>query len=221
MKLILRDNGLTVALMALFAVALIGQVITGLAQYNENAMAHGEAAIGLAAYLSTGHFIEATFENWESEFLQMGAYVLLTVFLFQRGSLESKDPDDPGPVDDDPRDHVDDEGTPWPVRRGGLVLRLYENSLFLAFAALFALSFTLHAIGGAEEYSADQVAHGERPVTVVDYLGTSRFWFESFQNWQSEFLAVGGIVVFSVFLRQRGSPESKPVHAPMSETGSS
>ncbi len=220
MKRLLRDNGLTVALLGLFGIALAGQIITGLAQYNEDATEHGERTVDLLPYLGTGHFVEATFENWESEFLQMGAYVLLTVFLFQRGSSESKDPDGSEEVDEDPRDHARDQDVPAPVRAGGARLLLYENSLMVAFVALFLLSFWLHALGGATEYSAEQVAHGENPVTLLQYVGTSRFWFESFQNWQSEFLAVASIVVFSIFLRQKGSPESKPVHAPHSQTGS-
>jgi hypothetical protein len=207
-------------MLALFAVFLTGQALTGNAEYNEDQEEHSEPPIGLVQYLSTGHFVEATFENWESEFLQMASYVFLTAFLFQRGSSESKDPDKPQPQDEDARKHSRNKSAPRPVKVGGVVLVLYENSLFLAFVALFVLSFTLHALGGAQEYSQEQLAHGGSAVTVLGYLGTSRFWFESFQNWQSEFLAVASIVVLSIFLRQRGSPESKPVHAPHSETGS-
>jgi hypothetical protein len=216
----LRDNSLTLVMLALFAIFLTGQVLTGHAQYNEDQEEHGEPPIGMVEYLGTGHFVEATFENWESEFLQMAAYVFLTVFLFQRGSSESKDPDKPEPPDEDPRKHARNKSSPRPVRVGGLVLVLYENSLFLAFVVLFLISFALHAFGGAQEYSQEQLAHGGSAVTVLGYLATSRFWFESFQNWQSEFLAVASIVLLSIFLRQRGSPESKPVHAPHSKTAS-
>ena len=123
-------------------------------------------------------------------------------------------------MDENPRSHADDPGAPWPVRKGGLALKLYENSLLIAFALLFLGSFTLHAIGGAGQYSDDRLEHGGKAVSVLQYLTTSQFWFESLQNWQSEFLAVGSIVVLSVFLRQRGSPESKPVVAPHAKTGS-
>ena len=190
----LRDNSLSLIMLALFAIFLTGQVLTGHAQYNEDQEEHGEPPIGMVEYLGTGHFVEATFENWESEFLQMAAYVFLTAFLFQRGSSESKDPDEPAPTDEDPRKHARNKSAPRPVKVGGLVLVLYENSLFLAFVVLFLMSFALHALGGAQEYSQEQLAHGGSAVTVLGYLATSRFWFESFQNWQSEFLAVASIV---------------------------
>ena len=203
----------------LFAIFLFAQSITGLAVYNDDQREHGEATIRYSEYLRTGHFVEATFENWESEFLQMGAYVVFTVFLFQRGSSESKDPDKEEPVDEDPRQAKDRHDVPWPVRTGGLALKCYEYSLSIALLLLFLISFVLHAIGGASEYSQEQLAHGGQAVSTAEFLRTSEFWFQSFQNWQSEFLAVFSIVVLSVFLRQRGSPESKPVAAPHRKTG--
>ncbi len=162
--------------------------------------------------------VEATFENWESEFLQMGMYVVLTAYLFQRGSSESKPVGEEAPQDADPRE-ANISNAPWPVRHGGFVLILDEHSLALLFFVLFALSTWLHAAGGAVEYSEEQVDHGAAPVSTMEYLGTSQFWFESFQNWQSEFLAVAVIVWASVYLRYRGSAESKPVAAPHRETG--
>jgi hypothetical protein len=147
----------------------------------------------------------------------MAAYVLFTVFLFQRGSAESKDPDGDEEVDRAPRRYRKD--APWPVRRGGMVLRLYEYSLTLAFATLFLASFCAHAIAGAGRYSEEQIAHGQPAVGAVGYLGTAQFWFESFQNWQSEFLAIAAMVVLSIFLRQKGSPESKAVDSPHRQTG--
>ena len=175
--------------------------------------------MSLLGYLGTGDFVEVTFENWESEFLQMGMYVVLTAYLFQRGSSESKPIDEPAPQDADPRDHADDPDAPWPVKRGGWVLKAYENSLAALFFVFFLGSWLLHAAGGARAYSEEQVAHGGQPVTTSEYITTSQFWFESFQNWQSEFLAVAAIVGFSVYLRQRRSAESKPVAAPHAETG--
>jgi hypothetical protein len=147
---------------------------------------------------------------------------VLTVYLFQKGSSESKDPDEEEAVDRDPRLSKDKPDAPWPVRRGGLVLKLYENSLALAFLLLFLGSFLLHAVGGAREYNQDQLEHGQggQALSAFEYMGTSQFWFESLQNWQSEFLAIWAMVVFSIWLRQRGSPESKPVDAPHSQTGS-
>jgi hypothetical protein len=219
MKHFLRDNGLSLVMFGLFVFFLIAQSITGLGVYNDDQHEHGGATISYPEYLHTGHFVEATFENWESEYLQMGAYVLFTVFLFQRGSSESKDPDKEEAVDEDPRQAQDRPDVPGPVRGGGLALKLYEYSLSIAFLLLFLFSFGLHAIGGAREYSQEQLAHGGRAVSTMEFLRTSEFWFQSFQNWQSEFLAVFSIVVLSIFLRQRGSPESKPVAAPHSKTG--
>ena len=216
---ILRENGLTIALMVLFLLSLGGQSIAGRLEYNDELQDHGQPAVGYLEYLATGHFVESVFENWESEFLQMGVYVLLTAFLYQKGSAESKEPDGEEAVDEDPRRARDKQAAPWPVRRGGLVLRLYEHSLSIALLALFLLSFLLHAAGGASEFSQDQVLHGAAPVSFLGYLATSRFWFESFQNWQSEFLSIAVIVVLSIFLRERGSPESKPVAAPHAKTG--
>jgi hypothetical protein len=130
-------------------------------------------------------------------------YLVLTALLFQRGSAESSDPDEPA----DPEKPRPD--SPWPVKRGGFWLALYRRSLSLALFALFAVSFVLHAYGGAQEEN----------VGLVAYIGTSKFWFESFQNWQSEFLSVAAMVILSIWLRQTGSPESKPVEAPHSQTG--
>ena len=149
----------------------------------------------------------------------MGVYVLLTAWLVQKGSAESKPAEGDPRLDADPQDHRDDPEAPWPVRRGGWILRIYEHSLSIAMLTLFALAFAGHLVTGAHAFNAQQAAHGEPTVSPLGYLFRSHFWFESLQNWQSEFLAVGTLVVFSVYLRQRGSPESKPVHAPHASTG--
>lgn len=220
MRRILRENGLSIVLFLLFFFSVAGQGITGFHEYNEDQQEHRQPTIGFAEYLTSGHFVEAVFENWESEFLQMGMYVLLTAFLYQKGSPESRKLDEKEAVDRDPqKSHRKKTTVPWPVRRGGFVLKLYENSLCIALFALFIISFALHAAGGAKEYSQDQLEHGGQAVSMMQYMGTSRFWFESFQNWQSEFLSVGVLIIFSIFLRQKGSPESKPVDAPHSKTG--
>ncbi|BCW65356.1 hypothetical protein NicSoilB4_01190 [Arthrobacter sp. NicSoilB4] len=214
-----KGHGLLLANVGLFVVFFGGMIFSGTADYSADQLAHGESAVTVLGYVGTGAFLEATFENWESEFLQMGMYVILTVFLFQKGSSESKPLGREAPQDADPRDATLKPATPWPVRRGGWVLKLYEHSLSIMFLLFFLASFALHAIGGAEEYSSEQRSHGQAPVTVLEYLATSRFWFESFQNWQSEFLAVAVLVGASVYLRERGSPESKPVAEPHYETG--
>jgi hypothetical protein len=217
---ILRENGLSITMFAVFLATLVGLAFTGWNAYNEEQIDHEEPPIGLTEYLATPNFGEAIFENWESEFLQMGAYVLLTVFLFQKGSSESKKLDDSDAVNEDPRKAKRRKNVPWPVRRGGIVLFLYEHSLTLALFTLFFLSFALHAVTGAARYSDEQIQHGGGPVTALEYLSTSQMWFESMQNWQSEFLAVGTLIVLSIFLRERGSAESKPVARRHDDTGS-
>jgi hypothetical protein len=215
-----RENSLSLVMLGLFFLAfMFGQTYSGWLEDNEERSEHGLRAHTFPEYLTSAHFAEATMENWESEFLQMGVFVLFTVFLYQKGSAESKDPDKREEVDRDPEKVRDKRNAPWPVRRGGWVLKLYENSLSLAFFLLFLASFLLHAVSGRAEYNQDQVVHGAPAVSLGGYMSSSRFWFESFQNWQSEFLAIGCMVVFSIYLRQKGSPESKPVDAPHSQTG--
>jgi hypothetical protein len=218
MKRWLYENGLLLVNLALFLVFLVGMALTGWQVSNEELLEHGAPAETFAQFLASGDFYEALSENWESEFLQMGAYVVLTIFLFQKGSAESKPLDQPSPQDEDPRKHARRKGAPWPVRHGGFVLVLYENSMLILFALLFAASFTVHAISGAAAYSEEQALHGLPGVSAAEYLGTSQFWFESFQNWQSEFMVVAVLVLAAVWLRQRGSGESKPVADPDSKT---
>ncbi len=214
----LYRNSLSLVFVVLMLFSLGGQYFTGWKEHNEELAEHGQPPIGAGAYIGSGHFISATFENWESEFLQMGLYIMLTIWLRQKGSSESKKLDEEEEVDREPQPSPD---APWPVRKGGIWLRLYSHSLGIAFFLLFALSFALHAGGSRKDFNEEQVLQGKPVASIGDYLAGSRFWFESFQNWQSEFLSVLSIVVLSIWLRQKGSPESKPVDAPYSETGSS
>ncbi len=217
---LLRGNGLLLACLGLFAIFFAGMIISGTATYNQEQQEHGSREqVSVLKYLSTGDFVEATFENWESEFLQMGMYVVLTAFLYQRGSSESKPLNEPAPQDQDPREATANQSTPWPVRSGGWVLAVYEHSLAIAFFVLFFASWALHAMGGAKAFNEEQLQHGEAAISVWRYVTTSQFWFESMQNWQSEFIAVAAIVGLSIFLRQRGSAESKPVAEPHGHTG--
>jgi hypothetical protein len=201
MKKFLRDNGLSLALTGFFFVFWIGQAVTGMRVFNEDAARHGKAPAELGEYLSSGHFWQATAENWESEFLQMGAYLLLTSFLYQRGSAESQDPDSP--------DRESSAGYSW----------FYRHGLLVAFGVLFLISFAVHACEGLEKFNDERAEHGVPAATVGQYLSDAEFWFESLQNWQSEFLAVLSIVVLTIFLRQQHSPESKKLAAADSETG--
>lgn len=219
MRKLIRENGLSIAFFALFAFTLAFQFISGLKSYNEEQKEHGSSEVSSLEYAKSGHFIEAVFENWESEFLQMGAYVILTVFLFQKGSAESKKLDEKNEVDENPEYYKSDVNTPWPVKKGGIYLKIYKKSLSIAFILLFLFSFILHGIGGLMLYNEEQVEHGLSEIGLVEFMSSSQFWFESFQNWQSEFLSVLSIVVLTIFLRQHGSPESKPVHASNIHTG--
>lgn len=214
-----RNNGLSLAMLALFALSAAGQIASGFAAHNQDLADHGARALSLSGYLTSGAFAEAILENWESEFLQMAAFVLLTKILRQRGSAESKPMSGAAEVDQDPRQHPIEANAPWPVKRGGLWLKCYEHSLSLALIGLFLASFAGHAWGGAQAYSEEQQLHGHGGVRMLGYLATPQFWFESFQNWQSEFLSIGVLIYLSIYLRERGSSQSKPVAASHAETG--
>jgi hypothetical protein len=219
MRQFLRDNGLSVTLFALFLIALIGQALTGWSAHAEELRIHALPAIGFGAYLTSGHFISAVFENWESEFLQMAVYVVLTIFLFQKGASESKKPDEDNPEDEWPSAKRNDSDAPWPVHRGGLLLKLYSHSLSIALVTLFLASFWLHLAGSTRRSNEEGLWHHQPAKTMTDTLADPGFWYESFQNWQSEFLSLGVLLVLGIFLRERGSPESKPVAAPHTATG--
>jgi hypothetical protein len=219
MKSWFRQNGLSIVVLSIFVVLLVGQAITGWQTHNQERLQQGAAALPLTSYLWSGHFAEATSENWESEFLQMAAYVLFTVFLRQKGSAESKSLSGEEAVDRNPRLDRNKPNVPFPVRRGGWLLRLYEWSLSLAFFVLFLMAFAWHMAGGYRLENDERTLNGLPPLTFGEFVSSAEFWFQSLQNWQSEFLAVGAIVVLSIWLRQRGSPESKPVSAPHAQTG--
>ncbi len=218
MKRVFKNNGLSISILLLFVVAFAAQAITGFKEHNDDLIENGAAAIKFSAYIFSGHFIEATFENFESEFLQMGMYLVLTTFLYQKGSAKSKDPDKTEEVDRTP--DATRKNAPWPVRKGGLALAIYRHSLSLSMFLLFLLSFLGHWYGSLKEYNEQQMFKHLPTESAFEYLGEVKFWFESFQNWQSEFLSIFAIVVLSIFLREQGSSQSKPVDAPDFETGS-
>jgi hypothetical protein len=217
MKNIFKNNGLSIVFLLLFIISLCGQAVTGLKQHNQEMQEEGGQQLAMSQYLTSGHFLQATFENWESEFLQMALFVILSMFLYQKGSSESKDPDKKEEVDRNPNPRR--KNAPWPVKKGGIILNIYEHSLCYALSFLFFLSFLLHWYGSLKDYNEEQLLKGIPTESAMQYLGNSRLWFESFQNWESEFLSVFAIVVLSIFLREKGSPQSKPVDAPDSETG--
>jgi hypothetical protein len=216
MKDFLKRNGLSIVVLLMMLATWSAQVATGFAAHNQELMEHQQPSLRFAEYLASGDLWSATFENWESEFLQMGVYVLLTVWLRQKGSAESR------PMDES--EEQDNEPTPWhlqpkPWRKGGFTRWLYANSLSIAFLALFLLSFTGHLIGSWRKSIADALMHHQPPESLGQYAVDPSFWFESFQNWQSEFLAVFSLVVLSISLRQKDSPQSKKVEEPNSKTG--
>ena len=211
----LKNNGLTIALVVLFAGSMVGHWLAGWHFQNEQLLRHGKPAISAMAFMGDPQFTSTVFENWESEFLQMSAYVILTGFLFQRGSAESSDPD--ARERDGERTPAAD--TPAAMHRGAFARWAYSHSLGLILLSLFVASFALHWLFSAREAADEAVTHGDAPLSAGEYLTSAQLWFESFQNWQSEFLSTAVIVVLSIFLREKGSPESKPVAAPHDQTG--
>jgi Domain of unknown function (DUF6766) len=218
MAKLFKNNGLTIVLLALFLVSILGQWVSGWMVQNEELARHGEQTLSLVAYAVDPEFISSVFENWESEFLQMSAYVVLTAMLIQKGSAESRDPDDP-PRDEALETQAHKPGAPHILRAGAAARWLYSHSLGLALFTLFLISFTLHWWNSATSAAAEAVQHGETPRGHLAYLADPQLWFESFQNWQSEFLSTAVLVVLSIWLRHRESPESKAVAAPHSSTG--
>lgn len=210
-------NGLTIVFFLLFLFSLAGQFFTGWKEYNNDLQDDKFPPVTLSKYMVSGHFISATFENWESEFLQMALFVILTRTLRQKGSSESKKLDGKEEVDREP--DSDKEDAPWPVHKGGLVLALYKHSLSIILILLYLLSLGMHTYGSLKDFNAEQLRLGKPLESFFEYLTDSRLWFESFQNWQSEFLSIFAIVILSIYFRQQGSSQSKPVDAANFETG--
>jgi len=219
MQRFLRNNGLSLTLFALFLICIAGQAISGWRAQIEELRTHGQPLIGFVDYLGTGHFLSVVFVYLKKEFLQMAVYVLLTVFLFQKGSAESKKPDESNPEDETPQRRRGDDKAPWPVHRGGLVLRLYSHSLSIALLSMFLVSFWLHLAGSTRRMNGEAMQHGRPVKMMIETVGDAQFWYESFQNWQSEFLSIAVLIVLGIYLRERGSPESKPVAAPHAASG--
>ncbi len=207
-------NGLSITLALVFVGCLCAQFASGWIVWNNELARAGQPALDFLEYFGSGHFVSATFENWESEFLQMGMYVLLTVWLRQRGSAESR-PLDPSCE----HEEIEPGPRPWPLRVGGLWRRIYAMSLSLALFSLFAMSAAGHALGSWHHANDLRRIDGEPAIAFLDFVRSAQFWFESMQNWQSEFLAVLALVLLSIFLRQDKSPESKPLEAPHRQTG--
>jgi hypothetical protein len=216
-----RHNGLSLVFLGLFLAALVLQAIAGLAEFNEQQDMHGDPHVSMWRYLTSSAFGAAVMENWQSEYLQFTLFALLTVWLLQRGSPESKALGRAGRGSDREQlvgEHARDDSPRW-ARAVGLRRRLYENSLLLVMATIWIGTWFAQSITGVTEYNAERLDHQEDTLSWLEYLGSANFWERTLQNWQSEFLAVGSLAIFAVYLRQRGSPESKPVGAPHHETG--
>jgi hypothetical protein len=223
MKGRLKDNALSVFFLGIFVVTLIAQSFAGQHKHNAEQAQHGESAISWWHYIRTPDFTGAVMENWQSEFLQFSLFIGATVWLMQKGSNESKKSEDAGTESDEKQKigrYTPRRGPRW-ARVDDIRTRLYENSLLIVMTAIFLLTWFAQSLSNWRAFNDEQSAHDQVPLSWVSYVATSDFWEKTLQNWQSEFLAVGTMVVFTIFLRQRGSPESKPVGAPHEETATS
>jgi hypothetical protein len=223
----LRNHSLSLGFLALFLGAVVAQAIAGHAKYNDDEITHAQLlhqsaqTLSLGRYVVSSSFAQALMENWQSEYLQFTLYVVGTVWLLQRGSPESK------PLDQGGRESDEDQlvgeyakpGSPLWARVGGLRTRIYENSLLLVMGSIWLGTWFAQSVTGWSSYNADQIEHKAAEVSWLGYIGSADFWEATLQNWQSEFLAIGSMAVLSIYLRQRGSPESKPVGASHELTG--
>jgi hypothetical protein len=216
-----RNNGLALFFAVIFLASLAGQAFTGQDDFNHLQVAHQADPISLGRYVTSSDFWVDVLENWQSEYLQFTLFILTTVWLLQKGSPESKELDKAGTESDEEQklgEHTTADSPKW-ARVGGLRTGIYSNSLLIVMAAIWIASWLGQSVTGRITYNAEQFDHHEAAVSWATYLTTSDFWNRTLQNWQSEFLAVGSMAVLAIYLRQRGSPESKPVGAPHDATG--
>ncbi|MCH1881882.1 DUF6766 family protein [Agrococcus sp. ARC_14] len=216
----MRKHALTIAFGILFLLALIGQSVAGFIEFNQGQEAHGEAPVDFLDFVTSSGFIVDVAENWQSEYLQFFLFIFATIWLVQVGSPESKQPGEEGPGTDEEQlvhEHAKPTSPAWAKVRGWRHT-IFSNSLLLTMGAVFLLSWLAQSIAGTTVYNDEQLQHGQRAVTWLEYIASADFWNRTLQNWQSEFLAVGSMIALSIYLRQRGSPESKPVGAPHGTT---
>jgi hypothetical protein len=221
MRKVVKHNALSLFFLALFLVALVLQAVAGHADFNEDQLRHDNPTMSLGRYVVSSEFGTAVLENWQSEYLQFTLFILATVWLLQRGSPESKELDKAGRESDEDQRvgrHAR-AGSPRWARVGGIRRTVYQNSLLIVMAAIWLGSWFAQSVTGVNEYNAERLDHHQLAVSWLDYLTRPDFWEKTLQNWQSEFLAVGSMAILAVYLRQRGSPESKPVGAPHDSTG--
>ena len=222
MKKAIRNNGLSLFFGLIFLLALLGQGLTGHALFNEEQLANGLEEISLAQYLTSSHFAVDVSENWQSEYLQFLLYIMATIWLVQKGSPESKELDQPGIESDKDQlvgEYSNQKSPAW-AKASGWRLTVFSNSLGMTMGLIFVLCWLVQSFAGTSAYSEEQIQNFQQPVSWTEYIVSAEFWNRTLQNWQSEFLAVGSMVVLSIYLRQRGSPESKPVGAAHDDTAS-
>jgi hypothetical protein len=215
------ENGLTIVFGLMFVGAVVAQAFAGWDAFNEGQASHHADEISLWRYVTSSEFGSALMENWQSEYLQFTLFVLFTVWLVQRGSPESKELGKEGRESEKEQRigrHARSDSPAW-ARLGGLRTALYSNSLLIVMGVIWVASWFAQSVTGHSDYNADRLSHQEDTLSWLSYLGTSTFWERTLQNWQSEFLAVGSMAILAVYLRQRGSPESKPVGAAHNATG--
>jgi uncharacterized protein DUF6766 len=221
MRRFLKHNGLSIVFLVLFLAALSGQAIAGHADFNEDQVRHGDPEMSLGRYVVSADFGTAVMENWQSEYLQFTLMILLTVWLLQRGSPESKELDSAGRESEEEQkvgEHADPSSPAW-AKVAGIRRTIYENSLVLVMGTFWLGTWFAQSVTGWTQYNSERLDHHMDTVGWWHYLGRPDFWEKTLQNWQSEFLAVGSMAILAVYLRQRGSPESKPVGAPHTATG--
>ena len=219
MRRFLRENGLSVFFGVIFLAALLGQSLSGLAEVNQQQVAQGLTTMTYGQYLTSSDFAVDVAENWQSEYLQFLLYIWATVWLLQRGSAESKERAGNGSDEEQRIGRFAGPDSPALVRRGGVAAAVYSRSLVLTMGAIFVASWLAQSVAGAASYDRQQLGQLEDPVSWLGYLVTPDFWNRTLQNWQSEFLAVASMSALGIYLRQRGSPESKPVGSPHDATG--
>ncbi len=217
----IRENSLTLVFLTLFVGSVVGQALVGHADFDHEQVAHRDETLSLWRYVTSSAYWVDVMENWQSEYLQFTLFILGTVWLVQRGSTESKPPGEEGLESDEEQklgEHAEPDSPKW-AKAGGLRTLIYSNSLVVVMASIWVGSWFAQLVTGRVEYNADQLDHHEEAVSAWQYAGSSDFWNRTLQNWQSEFLAIASMAVFSIWLRQRGSSQSKPVGSPHAATG--
>ena len=221
MKRFVRENSLGLTFGLLFLLVLAGQAFAGLADYNDRLLAEGLAPVSLGRYVTSASFGTDVAENWQSEYLQFFLYIFLTVWLLQKGSPESKSLDEAGLESDEKQKvgrYADDDSPAW-ARAGGVRRKIFSMSLGLVMGAIFLGSWLAQSVAGAAAFNEEQLGDLQDPVSYGQYLLEADFWNRTLQNWQSELLAVASMAILPIYLRQRGSPQSKPVGTPHGATG--